>query len=185
MKTSSYFEKVLFHDDTAAIDDYFERRVGQLFEQSAERSYIEFHIQQPSHKVDVETKAAFDAIIKTPKSDSDLESDADSDPSSPTEQSCYLGEHPRYIPAPVLRRRISDAHGLSQIAVVSVASSPPACRPTEEALHYRSPNISSGYGRQVHPRLAKSCTNPSKLLEPAAHVQSASAYRKAIQNING
>jgi len=117
MKTSSYYEKALFDDGTAAIDDYFETRVGQLFELSKERSQIEFHFQRPPHQVDGDAKAAFDAVSKTPEWDSDLGSDSTAEPS---DQSCHLGEPPRYTEAPVLRSKITDVKSLSELAVVSM-----------------------------------------------------------------
>jgi len=118
MKTSSYYEKALFDDGTTAIDDYFETRVGQLFEQSKERSSIEFHIQRPSHQVDGDAKAAFDAVSKTSEWDSDLGSDSTAEPS---DQSCHLGEPPRYTEAPVMRSKITDVKNLSELAAVSMA----------------------------------------------------------------
>lgn len=118
MKTSAYFEKALFYDDAAAIEDYFERRVGQLFEQTKERSYIEFHIQLPSHKINIQNKIALEAVAKTPEWDSGLESDGSVDPSSPAEHSCFPNDPPRYIGAPVLRRRISNVETLTELAKV-------------------------------------------------------------------
>lgn len=117
MKTSSYYEKALFDDSTAAIDDYFETRVGQLFEQYKERPYIEFHFQRPSHQVDGDAKAAFDAVSKAAEWDSDSGSDSTAEPSH---QSCHLGEPPRYTEAPVLRSKITDVESLSELAVVSL-----------------------------------------------------------------
>ena len=119
MRTSPYFQKVLFYDNTPAIDDYFESRVGQLFEQSRERSYIEIHVQQPLRKVDAKNKGVPDAVSETLEWGSELESDASADPSSPAEKSCYSSGLLHYDGAPALRRKISDAHILREVALVS------------------------------------------------------------------
>ncbi|KAL8688219.1 MAG: hypothetical protein Q9218_005818 [Villophora microphyllina] len=116
MKASSYFEQALFKDNTTAIDDYFDLRRDQLFEPSKERSYVEFYIQLEFHKGDKDTQAAFEVVSRTQAWDSDLESDSGSDPSSPTEQSKYLGDPPRYTGAPILRRKISDIQSLNEVA---------------------------------------------------------------------
>lgn len=117
MKTSSYYEKALFDDSTPAIDDYFDTRVGQLFEQSKERSYIEFHFQRPSHQVEGDATAAFDAVSKASEWDLDLGSESTAEP---WDQSCHLREPPRYTEAPVLGSKITDVKNLSELAVVSL-----------------------------------------------------------------
>ena len=43
MKTSSYFNEVLFYDPDPTIDQLFEKRTPQLFE--LKRSYVHLHIQ--------------------------------------------------------------------------------------------------------------------------------------------
>lgn len=119
MKTSSYYEKALFDDSTTAIDEYFETRVGQLFEQSQERSYIEFHLQRPFSQTDGDAEAAFDTISKR------LEENCDSGCNSTAElsdQSCHLGEPPCYIETPVLRSKITDVKSMSELAMVSLIS---------------------------------------------------------------
>ena len=115
MKTSAYFKKALFYNDTGAIDDYFERKVGQLFEQSTERSYIDIHIQ----KIDPDAKQALKTDIESPAWDPRLEDDSSVDPLSPEERFRYWTEPSRYTGAFVIHKRISDAQSLTELAVVS------------------------------------------------------------------
>lgn len=120
MKTSSYFEQALFNDSPTAIDDLFERRCDQLFEQSSDRSHIEFYIQLQPDKDDKDTQAALEAVSTLPVWHSNLDSDSGSDPSSPIEKSKYSGRPPRYVGAPLYCRKILDVQSLRQVAAVRV-----------------------------------------------------------------
>ena len=46
MKTSSYFDKAILHDQVSAIDEYYEKKADQLFEHSKDLSLI--HISEPT-----------------------------------------------------------------------------------------------------------------------------------------
>ncbi|KAL8776005.1 MAG: hypothetical protein Q9194_003447 [Teloschistes cf. exilis] len=123
MKTSSFFEQALFKDSPTAIDDLFKRRCDQLFEQSSnDRSYIEFYVQLQSDKDDKDTQVALEAVrsgISTlPVWRSDLDSDSDSDPSSPIAKSKHSGRPPRYVGAPLYCRKILNVRSLHELAAV-------------------------------------------------------------------
>lgn len=121
MKTSSYFEDALFRDDATATEDFFAGRAGHLFEVSKERSSIEFHIQLPPFKKDLEIRAIAELVTETPEWDSELESDSNIDPSSPTDHVLHPSEPPRYkTGAPAFRKKISDVKQLSNLALVSI-----------------------------------------------------------------
>lgn len=115
MSTSSYFERAIFYNSSAAIDDYFKSRVSQLFELSEDRSSIEFHVQRPFRQVDNEILKAFDVILSAPKLDTEVEtSDSILEPPSPTDDLVRSEEVPRYT-----SRKISDVKNLTAIAAVS------------------------------------------------------------------
>ncbi|KAL9587546.1 MAG: hypothetical protein Q9203_003458 [Teloschistes exilis] len=123
MKTSSFFEQALFKDSPTAIDDLFKRRCDQLFEQSSnDRSYIEFYVQLQSDKDDKDTQVALEAVrsgISTlPVWRSDLDSDSDSDPSSPIAKSKHSGRPPRYVGAPLYCRKILNVRSLHELAAI-------------------------------------------------------------------
>lgn len=110
----------MFYNDPKAIDGYFESRVGQLFEKSQDCSHVELHIQHPSHKIDEETQRSLDVLMRAPDWNPEVESDSNSEPSSPIDQLHCSGEPPRYIGAPVLCKKISDVKSLTAIAAVGV-----------------------------------------------------------------
>lgn len=118
MKTSSFFEQALFNDCPTTIDDLFERRCDQLFEQSSSRSHIEFYIQLQPGKDDKDTQAALEAVSTLPVWHSDLDSDSGADPSSPIEKSKCSGRPPRYVGAPLYCRKILDVQSLHEVATV-------------------------------------------------------------------
>lgn len=120
MKTSSYLEKALFHDQASAIDEYYQEKAGKLFEQSKESSFIELHIQRPSHEGCDSSQNLQDDFMTTQPWESDVDSDSTSDPSSPTQQHQILDGPPRYTGAPVERWRLRDIQELGHYAAVSL-----------------------------------------------------------------
>ena len=118
MQTSSYLEKALFYYQTSAINEYFEKKADQLFEQTKDRSYLEFHVHRPSCRAPDDSSVCHDEPSHMQKWNSDLNSDSESDPSSPIEQ--YQGPDgpPRYTGAPVERWKIDDVQDLTHHAAV-------------------------------------------------------------------
>lgn len=118
MRTSSYFEKAVFHDQPSAIDEFYEKKAGQLFEQSWERSYIEFHVQRPSHTDPHGSHMSRDELMTAPVWDSE-DSDATTELSSPTEQAQNVDGPPQFTGAQMERWRISSTKELGYYAAVS------------------------------------------------------------------
>ena len=118
MKTSACFERVLFHDQTSAANDNFDRQIGQLFEQSQEHSCVDFYVQRPSNRIPDSPRN--DSKISEPWSKvSDLETN--SQPSTPSPP-CHNGDGPPcYTRALVQPWPISDTRALQRFAMVSVS----------------------------------------------------------------
>ena len=66
------------------MDEYYDAKAGQLFEQSSEHSYVEFYVQRPSHKDPDGSHISFDEL-ETAKEWNSEDSDATTELSSPTE----------------------------------------------------------------------------------------------------
>ena len=118
MKTSSYFDKAIFHDQVSAIDEYYEKKAEQLFEYSKDRSYIEFHVQRPSHQDPGGPHLSQNEPTIAPEWDSDIDSDVTTELSSPTRQTQNADGPPGYTGAPIERWRISSIQELRSHATV-------------------------------------------------------------------
>ena len=118
MKTSSYLDEAIFHDQVSAIDEYYEKKADHLFEHSKDDSYVEFHVQRPSHK-DHDGPCAFqDEPMIAPEGDSYVDSDAFTKLSSTIKQTQNADGPPQYTGAPVERWRISSTQELRNYAAV-------------------------------------------------------------------
>ncbi|KAL2047080.1 hypothetical protein N7G274_001099 [Stereocaulon virgatum] len=115
MKTSPYFEQVLFYGQSAANDQFFEDRSEDLFQLPGKESFVEIHDQLPWPQ---EAPNGSSFLNSQKRDDSMLSDDFSSVPSSPLDQCLYLDEGPpRYVEFPGLRWHTArDSQDLKQIA---------------------------------------------------------------------
>ena len=117
MKTSPYFEQVLFYRQTPATDQFFEESSELLFQIDGKESYIEIQDQSSSIQEALNGSSFLDSKGKT---DSSLEDEYSSIPPSPLDQTLYPDqEPPRYVQSPGLRRQVArKCEDLTKIARV-------------------------------------------------------------------
>lgn len=106
MTTSSYLKKALFYDQTSAINEYFEKKADQLFEDAEARSYFGFYVHRPSHRAPDDSGVHHDELTHMWNWDSDPGYDSESESPSRTEQHQRADAPPPYTRAPVERWRI-------------------------------------------------------------------------------
>ena len=103
MKTSAYFEQVLFYTQTPATDQFFEESSKLLFQIDGKESYIDIQ-DQSSYLQEAPNGSSF--LDSKEKTDPSLEEEYSSRPPSPLDQVLYLNqEPPRYVQGPGLRRQ--------------------------------------------------------------------------------
>ena len=123
MKTSPYFEQVLFYAQTPATDQFFEESSDLLFQTDGKESYID--IQDQSYLQEALNGSSF--LGSKEKNDLSLDDEYSSIPPSPLDQALYLDqEPPRYVQISGLRRQEArNREDVKRIARVWILSGCP------------------------------------------------------------
>ena len=150
MRTSSYFEKALFQDQTSAIDEYFQTKSTQLFEQSKSKPFVDFLVHQPPGKgLDGPPPSQYNTAPLQEWS-SDLDGESDSEPSSPVQTLPNTDGPPCYTGAPPERWRIASSEELRHRAKVSSNSVQSTKLRTDHVSITRHRNGASVCGTSQH-----------------------------------
>ncbi|KAL9119693.1 MAG: hypothetical protein Q9187_003752 [Circinaria calcarea] len=119
MKTSPYFDQILFYNQSPATDQSYEEKSSKLFQVDKDCSFVEIYIQPPaSGHLRFGTRPSHSKWDLIPEAEAGSTCSSPREPELAIDQSHYLrSDPPRYVGAPGLKlHEISDPKELRQIA---------------------------------------------------------------------
>ena len=120
MKTSAYFNQILFCTQSPAVDHIFEEKSSKLFESIHNKPFIEIH-SQPLLSIDPDLQGGPWIHVDKPDPSYDSNCRSPPEPSCQADRSHYSKQKPpQGVAEPGLHlRKILNSHELNEVATVS------------------------------------------------------------------
>ena len=121
MKTSPYFDQILFHNQSSATDQSYEEKSGKIFEVDGDCSFVEIYVQPPrSSNLQYGQRLGHSEWVPIPEAEVESTCSSPRESALAVDQIHYLRpDPPLYVESPGLQlHQISDPKKLSQIAEV-------------------------------------------------------------------
>ena len=121
MKTSQYFDQILFHNQSPATDQSYEEKSGRIFEIDGSCSLVEIYVPpQGLSSLEDRKRLGHMESVQFPETESESTCSSPIDQALAVDQSPYLRQDPpRYVGSPGLQlHKISDPKKLSEMAEV-------------------------------------------------------------------
>lgn len=132
MKTSPYFDQILFHNQSPATDQSYDEKSGNIFELDGDCSFVEIYVQPPGSSnlqygksiLQYGKRLGHWEWVPFPEADTESTCSSPIESALAVDQSHYLRpDPPRYVGAPGLQlQKISDPKKLSQTAEVRLSA---------------------------------------------------------------